>query len=134
MDNKDNELVQMAKDIIASRYVEGSTNHTVGCALRTKQGKVYVGVNLDMDGMHSVCGEQVAFGTALTAGESEFDTIVAVGMFGGKVGVLAPCGSCRQFMQKYAPNINVIIDVDGKLHKVKFAKLLPNAYKLHVCR
>lgn len=134
MTTLDNELVSKAKEIISKRYVEENTNHTVGCALRTKQGKIYVGVNLDMDGMHSVCAEQVAFGSALTAGEKDFDTIVAVGMFNGVVSILAPCGTCRQFMSKYSPDINVIIENKGKLKKVSFSDLLPFAYKLHVKR
>ena len=131
---KDLELVELATKIIKERWRKGSINHTVGSALRAKDGKVYLGVNLDMDGMHSVCGEQVAFGNALTEGVTEFDTIVAVGYTGGEVTILAPCGSCRQFMSKYAPDIKVIIKEDGVLKKVKFDELLPHAYKLHLKR
>ncbi len=130
----DNELLAKAVQIIKDRYVDGSLNHTVGCALRDKSGNIYLGINLDMDGMHSVCAEQVAFGNALTNGIKEFDTVVAVGLFDGKISVLAPCGSCRQFMSKYAPNIKVVIDDNGDLKCVKFDKLLPHAYKLHVDR
>ena len=130
----DLELIDRAAKIIKDRFQQGSINHTVGCALRDKQGNIFVGVNLDMDGMHSVCGEQVAFGNALTQGVKEFDTIVAVGYTGKDVKVIAPCGSCRQFMSKYAPDINVIIENDGKLTKVKFDDILPYAYKLHLKR
>lgn len=128
----DTELLHRAEEIIKSRYVQGSTNHTVGAALRTTKGDIYVGVNLDMDGMHSVCAEQCAFGTALTNGETDFDTIATVGLFDGKLTILSPCGSCRQFMSKYAPNIHVVISADGKPTSVAFDKLLPYAYKLHV--
>ena len=131
---EDLQLVKQAEDIIKARWTKGDISHTVGCALRASDGRVFVGINLDDWGFHSICGEQVALSSAITHGVKDFDTIVAVGYTGKDVKVIAPCGSCRQLMSKYAPNINVIVDDNGKLVKVKFDEMLPYAYKLHLKR
>ncbi len=87
--------------------------HTVGAAIRTKSGKVYVGVNCDSVS-HGACAEVIAIGSAVTAGEREFDTIVAV--LGGETGkILPPCGNCRQMMYLYDQNMNVIVSEDTKV-------------------
>ncbi len=57
-------------------YRKDNVYHTVGAALRCKNGKIYTGVNCD--GIHGSCAEFTAMGAAITAGEREFDCIVAV--------------------------------------------------------
>lgn len=96
-------------------------------AIRCKNGKVYVGVNLYS--LHGVCEEQVAIGTAVTNGERDFDVIVAVR---GKEGeeIIPPCGNCRQILHDYMPDCEVIVSVCGKLKKVRAKELLPLAYSV----
>lgn len=50
-----------------------------------------------------------AVGVVITAGEHEFDTIVAV-LEGYHEEILLPCGNCRQMMYCYDKNINVIVN------------------------
>ena len=123
------ELVGLATKLILDR--KDSDKHTVGCCVLTKSGKVYSGVNMYMDGMNCVCAEQNAVGTALTEGEKDFDAIVSVGLFDDKCQILAPCGQCRQFLSKYAPNINVVVKGENGTEVLKITKLLPYAYKFH---
>ena len=102
----------------------------VGCALRAKSGKIYKGVNLKTS--HSVCAEQVALGQAYACGEREFDTIVSVKMDeNGGTRVVSPCGVCRYIFDKYALDLNVIVEnvTNGEVIKVKASKLLPYPYK-----
>ncbi len=100
--------MQAASYIINKNYDNKNWRHTVGAAVRTKNGKIYLGVNCDSVS-HGSCAEHIAIGAAITACEREFDTVVAV--LGGENGkILPPCGNCRQMMYCYYKNINVIIN------------------------
>ena len=105
---KDKELIQAASDVIKNNYDNVNWWHTVGAAVRTKSGKIYLGVNCDSVS-HGSCAEFIAMGAAITAGEREFDTIVAV-LGGEHEKILPPCGNCRQMMYCYDKNINVIVN------------------------
>ena len=43
---RDRELIAEAKKAIRLNYDQENQNHTVGAAVRCKNGKIYVGVNL----------------------------------------------------------------------------------------
>lgn len=124
---KDYELIAQAQNAIRLNYDEVNYNHTVGAAVRCKNGKIYTGVNVYS--LHGACGEQVAIGAAVTQGEREFETIVAVR---GKDGeeIVPPCGNCRQMLFDYVPECDVILLVDGKEKKIKAKELLPFAYSV----
>jgi cytidine deaminase len=52
----------------------------VGAALRTNRGEIYTGCNIESSSYGlSLCAERVALGTALSAGETQFDFIAIVG-------------------------------------------------------
>lgn len=73
---RDYELIEEAKKAIRLNYDSENYNHTVGAAVRCKNGKIYVGENLYS--LHGACAEQVAIGTAITNDEREFEAVVAV--------------------------------------------------------
>ena len=124
---KDRELIQSAREIISKNYDNKDYLHTVGAALRTKNGKIYIGVNVYS--LHGTCAEQVALGTAITNGEREFDSVVAVrGPHGEEI--LPPCGNCCQILKDYAPDCEVILSEEGDGQKVSASELLPFAYKV----
>ena len=114
LNQEDKELIESAKSVIRDNYDPVHWWHTVGAAVRAKNGKVYVGVNCDSVS-HGACAEVIAIGAAVTAGEREFDTIVAV-LGGESEKVLPPCGNCRQMMYSYDKNINVIVSEDTKVN------------------
>lgn len=64
------------KKLLLKNYDFVNYNHTVGAALRCKNGKIFVGVNVYS--LHGACAEQVDIGNAITNGEREFVAIVAV--------------------------------------------------------
>ena len=88
----DYKLIAEAQKAIHLNYDEENYNHTVGAAIRCKSGKIYIGVNIYS--LHGACAEQVAIGTAITHGERDFKTIVAVRGKDGKE-IIPPCGNCR---------------------------------------
>lgn len=117
---EDKELIEYAKNVIDKNYDDVNWWHTVGAAVRTKNGNIYVGVNCDSVS-HGSCAEVIAMGAAISAGEREFDTIVAI--LGGKeTKILPPCGNCRQMMYCYDKTVNVIVDEDTKENILELLK------------
>ena len=105
-------------------------NTIVGCALLTRSGNIYKGVNILTS--HAVCAEQVALGQAFANKERELDTIVAVKFDNdGSPRVVSPCGLCRYIMDKLELDIKVIVeDLDNdRILKVRASSLLPYPYK-----
>lgn len=124
---EDKELIESAMQVIEGNFDDGTYYHTVGSAVRCKNGKIYRGVN--RDGIHGSCAEYIAMGTAISAGEREFDTIVAV-RDKAPNNIVAPCGNCRQMLIEYSPDIKVILNDDNnKMVKVDIKDLIPFAWK-----
>lgn len=121
----DHALIAHARDAIRRNYDGVRENHTVGAAVRCADGSIFCGVNVYA--IHGACAEQVALGTAITAGQRDFTTIVAVRGENGEE-IIPPCGNCRQILSDYAPDCAVILDTGGALAKISARKLLPFAY------
>jgi len=102
--------------------------HTVAAAVRTRSGAVYVGLNLE--GIHTPCAEPVAIGAAMTRGDREVESMVAVVQWrAGRFRVLSPCGTCRQLLYDYAPAATVIVRFQGgRVARLSVAESLPAAY------
>ena len=129
--DKDRELIRAALDVLEKNFDDGIYNHTVGAAVRCKNGRVYAGVNCD--GNHGSCAEYITMGIAISAGEREFDTIVAVHDQAPNCR-LAPCGNCRQMLIEYCPDIKVILNNDeNEMVKVGIRDLIPFAWKPVIC-
>jgi cytidine deaminase len=128
---KDKQLIAAGLDVLSKNFDDGIYHHTVGCALLCKNGKVYTGVNCD--GIHGSCAEYITMGIAISAGEREFETIVATHEKALN-GIVPPCGNCRQMLFEYCPDIKVILnDEQGKLIKVYARDLLPFAWQPVQC-
>ena len=126
----DGALIEAAREAILRRYKTGW--HAVGCALRTKSGRIHVGVHLECYvGRITVCAEAVAIGRAVTDGDVGIETIVAVyqsSIDDAVPAVVAPCGMCREMISDYAPQAQVIVPADGEPEPVPVASLLPRRY------
>jgi len=133
LSKKDKDLIAAATKAIASRY--RNDWQEVGAALRTRDGRVVTGVNLDAYvGRGAVCAEAVAIGRALTEnGDKGIEAIVAVRHpkpgEKGDIAVVSPCGACRELIHDYDAKAKVIVP-GGKAPKVAtIGELLPNKYR-----
>ena len=127
----DHRLIKIGLDVLQRNFDDGIYNHTVGCAILCKNGNIYKGVNCD--GLHGSCAEYITMGIAISAGEREFETIVAVHDKHLNC-VIPPCGNCRQMLVEYCPDIKVILnDDEGNMRKVSAKDLLPFAWKPIIC-
>lgn len=125
---KDRELIEIASNHAKARFKAGLIS--IAGALRTKNGKIYTGINLKYRVRNtSTCAETMAIYTALNDGETEFDTVVGVKYYPetDSSEVVNGCGWCRQLFIYNTP-LNVIIDNAGKLEVVKAESLLPYAF------
>lgn len=127
----DKQLINEALLVLERNFDDGVYNHTVGSAIRCTNGKIYTGVNCY--GIHGSCAEYIAIGAAITAGERDFDVIVAVHEKANNC-LIPPCGNCRQMLIEYCPNIKVILnDENGDMVKVAIKELLPLSYTKIIC-
>lgn len=118
----------------ARRYSKsGNAHFTVGAVLKCKNGKRYIGCNIENDGIQSICAERVAFVKAISEGETDFEQIVVVGAPEGKKPEeeCTPCGYCRQFMNQYTDNNFKVYTVSKeKVTQYGMKDLLPYGFKL----
>ena len=96
----------------------------VGAALRTKDGKIYTGCNIENATFGlTICAERTAIFKAMSEGEREFDAIAVVA---DVEKVLTPCGACRQIISEFCPEVTVIAgDIKGKYKLFTVAELCP---------
>ena len=134
LSKKDRELIALASEAITRCYRDDWQE--VGAALRTRDGRVYAGVNLDAYlGRMAVCAEAVALGRAITdIGETGIDTIVAVRHPkptepDQAIAVVSPCGSCRELIWDYDRNARVIVPGKKGPTIASISELLPNKYR-----
>jgi cytidine deaminase len=130
---KDRELIAIAREAIQKRYRDEWQE--VGAALRTRDGRIITGVNIDAYlGRMAVCAEAVAIGRAITeAGDQGIETIVAVrhpkpDEADRSIAVVSPCGSCREIIHDYDAQARVIVPNGDESTVATIAELLPNKY------
>ncbi len=131
---EDRELIEAAREAIRSRYRDDWQE--VGAALRTRDGRIVTGVNIDAYlGRMAVCAEPVAIGRAITeAGDKGIETIVAVrhpkpGEMDRTIRVVSPCGMCREVIHDYDAKARVIVPNGNSEDVVSISDLLPNKYR-----
>jgi len=119
------DLVKIACDVRKWAYVPYS-KYQVGAAVLTESGRIYDGVNIENAAFPvTVCAERTAIFKAVSNGEINFQAIAVVTKDGGM-----PCGSCRQVMAEFSPEMLVIVaDENGKIkEEQKLSDLLPGMF------
>ena len=129
MNNKD--LVKAAFAAMYNAYSPYS-HCKVGAALLTREGKVYLGCNVENASYGATnCAERTAFFKAISEGEREFSKIAIVGGFEGDVtDMFMPCGVCRQVMVEFCDkDFEVLVACGQEDFKVfKLSELLPHSF------
>lgn len=105
---------------------DGRLHGDVAAALLSKDGKTYTGVCVDTPGW-GLCAERSAIAAMVTDGCYQIESIVAVwhDEKTGRLHVLPPCGTCRDFMRNIDKQ-NLETDVVlGKNDIQKLKDLIP---------
>lgn len=121
-------LIQQA--IKAREFAYTPYSHfKVGAALLGKNGKVYLGCNIENAGYTpSNCAERTAFFKAVSEGVTEFEKIAIVAGKEAIESYTAPCGVCRQVMMEFCKpeEFKVIMAKSPEDYKeMTLAELLP---------
>ena len=122
----DEELVKRAFDMHRFSYVP-YYKFPVGAALLCDDGTVFTGCNVENAAYGAtICAERTAMVKAVSEGHRDFDTIVIAGR---SEDYCVPCGTCRQVMMEFAPDLTVIC-LNGKGESKRFAlkELLPYGF------
>jgi cytidine deaminase len=133
---KDDMELITAAEVLIERLFEHERHH-VAAALRTKSGRIFTAVNIEAYvNRISVCAESIVIGKAISEGEKDFETIVAVrhpcsDEKETAIKVVSPCGMCREVIYDYGPDSMVIIPFGDKTVKCHIGELLPIKYKRH---
>lgn len=126
MENKDKELIEIAKSLVNIKRVPGGAIKEVGAALLAEDGKIYSGVSLHLSCGIGACAEHSAISEMVS--KSDCTAIKTIVAFGGNK-VLPPCGRCRELIMQInkgnLENCEVIIFEDKK---VKLKELLPEVW------
>lgn len=105
----------------------------VGAAVRTSGGQIVTGCNVENAAYgEALCAERVAVAAAVAQGMKEFDEIAIAS---DSDDPSPPCGSCRQTMSEFAPELKVTsYGKNGKYATWRLSDLLPEAFALNHLR
>ena len=117
------ELLEEARVAVDAAYAPYS-EYGVGAALRTADGTVYTGCNIENANFsNSLHAEEVALGTAVRDGHREFDRVA---VSSAERDGVTPCGMCRQSLAEFCDESFVVVceGEDGPV-EYELGELLP---------
>jgi cytidine deaminase len=119
----DRELLERA-DAVAKRAYAPYSDFFVGAAVRTRDGRVFEGVNV----------ENAAYPLGICAEKTALAKAVSEGVRPGDVEALAvtasPCGGCRQWFHEFGIERIVYRRANGDIAVATPAQLLPDTFEL----
>jgi cytidine deaminase len=120
------ELIKAAQDVREKAYAPYS-DFKVGAAVRTKEGKIYTGCNVESASYGlTVCAERVAIWKAVSEGEKEFTHVAVVA---DTQELTPPCGVCRQIIWEFCGDIPITFaNLNDKNETLQMKELLPRAF------
>jgi cytidine deaminase len=109
------------------RSVAPFSNFLVGAAVRTDEGKIYTGCNIESASYGlTVCAERVAIWKALSEGERNFTNLAVAA---DTSTLTPPCGTCRQIIWEFAKHADIVmVNTHGDKEAVHIENLLPRAF------
>ena len=119
-------LIKVAKAASRRAYCPYSGFH-VGAAIASRSGKVFSGCNVENASYGLTnCAERTAIFAMVASGETQLDAIV---VYTPTPKPTAPCGACRQVLNEFNPDAEVICVCDGKEEiRTTVRELLPIAF------
>ena len=127
------ELLEAAQEARKNAYAPYS-GFLVGAALAARDGRVFVGCNVENASYGgTLCAERVALGAAVASGARE---LCAIAIVGGAEGTdptepCFPCGICRQVLSELCDGeMPVYLAGEGGVQTYLLRDLLPHAFAL----
>jgi len=120
------ELIAAATEARTRAYAPYS-GFLVGAALRTREGRIHVGVNVE-NASYPVgfCAERSAIAAAVSLGDRQFTEVAVVT---DAVEPAAPCGICRQTLAEFGLHLGVtVVGRSGPAYRMVLRELLPHAF------
>lgn len=120
-------LLDDARRVRENAYAPYS-NFKVGAALRTDQGAVFTGINVENVAYpEGTCAEAGAIAAMCAAGGR---TIAEIAVIADAPAPVPPCGGCRQKIAEFAaPDVVVSMGtLDGAILRMTVADLLPGRF------
>ena len=126
MDEQQWDALKQAAVLARSRAYAPYSEFTVGAALQTKSGAVFIGCNVENASYGAtICAERAALAAALVAGERE---LVGLVIASGAKSPTPPCGICRQSLAELAPSLPIRSYNDDTHAEYALSALLPEAF------
>jgi cytidine deaminase len=123
----DPDLIDAANSVRAKAYAPYS-NFSVGAALLTPSGQVFVGCNVENVAYpEGTCAEAGAIAAMVAAGETSIARVVVAAESPIPV---TPCGGCRQKLAEFGTaDVEVILaNASGEVGRMTLAELLPGSF------
>jgi cytidine deaminase len=120
------DLAAAAKAASARAYCPYS-KFPVGAAVLTDSGEVFTGCNVENASYGlTICAERNAIFQAVARGQT---TILAVAIYTPTTFPSAPCGACRQVINEFGPDADIVSVCDGpETLRTTLGRLLPDAF------
>ena len=116
-------LISQARQAKENSYSPYS-RFPVGAALHCVDGRVFTGCNIENASFGlSNCAERTAVFKAVSEGAKGFDCIAIAANTPPW-----PCGTCRQVLREFAPDIRVIITWGDQVREKSLQELLPDSF------
>ena len=122
----DRELLRIAKEASLNAYVPYS-GFPVGAALECEDGTVFTGCNVENAAYGDcICAERTAVVKAVSEGHRSFTRIA---IYGEGQGYCMPCGSCRQVLAEFSPEMEVLCaKAGGSYVSYPLTRLMPYTF------
>lgn len=123
----DQELIDKAFAMLERSYCPYS-GFPVGAALLCEDGTVFTGCNVENAAYgSSICAERTALLKAVSEGHR--DGFARLAVAGNSGDYCWPCGSCRQMLYEFAPNLELLVaNGNREFVKLPLSELLPHGF------
>ena len=123
----DQDLVELAFTMLERSYVPYS-HFPVGAALLCGDGTGFTGCTVENAAYGStICAERTALVKAVSEGHR--DDFVCLAVVGNSTDYCWPCGSCRQMLYEFAPDLTVLVArKDRQFIRLPLHELLPHGF------
>ena len=122
----DRELLGLASEASKNAYAPYSNFH-VGAALECEDGAVFTGCNVENAAYGDcICAERTAIVKAVSEGHRNFRRIA---IYAEGKSYCMPCGSCRQVMAEFSPEMEVLCaKAGGSYVSYPLSRLMPYTF------